>query len=88
MMDTSKDISAQETYYNGNNQSIGSNAMINDKVKAAEQNMERMIGNLANQVEADTGMAVGLITVDRQWVKTDNSCGRFFKVSISLKVKE
>ena len=57
--------------------------MINDNVKAAENNIARMINNIANQVESDTGMAVRSISVNRGFGK-DKS----FKVDIALEVKK
>ena len=57
--------------------------MINDNVKAAENNIARMINNIANQVESDTGMSVRSISVNRSFDK-DKS----FKVDIALEVKK
>jgi len=66
-------------------------AMINDDVKATEENMARMINNLANQVQGDTGMKVSLIAVEREWVTTSDangaSCGEEFKVKLTLGTK-
>ena len=56
--------------------------MINETVKAAQDNMAELINNIVRQVEGDTGMKVRTISVDRDgWTKGD------YKVSMSLEVQ-
>lgn len=58
--------------------------MINDDVKAAEQNMAAMINNIVNQIEGDTGMAVRSVSVDRGYSTKDKA----FRANIALEVKK